>query len=73
MKNKCIVKKRSFKKMLFENPAPLNMRLRMQLRSFTVDKMAGIFAKPIGQHYSGPLRSAREFGENFCFLQSFKI
>jgi len=35
-----------FKKMLFENPVPCaikNMRLRMQPRSVTVDKMTGIF------------------------------
>jgi len=33
--------------MLFENPVPLNMRLRMQPRSATVGKMAGIFTKRI--------------------------
>jgi len=37
--------------MLFENPAPLNMRLRVQPRSFTVEKMAGIFTKRIWLSY----------------------
>jgi len=31
---------------------PLNMRLRMQHRSVTIDKMAGIFTKRIWQPYS---------------------
>jgi len=31
--------------MLFENPVPLNMRLRMQPRSVTFDRMASIFTK----------------------------
>jgi len=35
--------------MSFENPLPLNMRLPMQPRSVTVNKMAGIFAKRIWQ------------------------
>jgi len=38
-------------KNLFENAVPLNMRLRMQPRSVTVDKMAGIFTKRIWQPY----------------------
>jgi len=35
--------------MLFENPVPLNMRLRMQPRSVIVNKLAGIFTKRIWQ------------------------
>jgi len=31
-----------FSTILFENPVLMNMRLRMQLRSATVEKMAGI-------------------------------
>jgi len=34
-------------KNLFENPVPLNICLRKQPRSVTVDKMAAIFAKRI--------------------------
>jgi len=37
--------------MLFVNPVPLSMCLRMQPRSVTVDKMAGIFTKCIWQPY----------------------
>jgi len=55
MKNKCIVKKTFFLIILFENPVPLNMRLRMQFRSATVEKMAGIFTKRIWQPYCTPL------------------
>jgi len=45
-------KKRSFQKTLFDNPVPLNTRLRMHPRSVvTVDKMAGIFAKRNWQPY----------------------
>jgi len=44
-------KKCYFQKMLFENPVPLNMRLRMRPRSVTADKMPGIFAKRIWQPY----------------------
>jgi len=36
-------------KMFFENPVPLNMRLRTQPRFVTVDKMAGIFTKRMWQ------------------------
>ena len=39
------------KKTLFENPVPLNMRLRMQPRFVTFDKMAGIVTKRIWQPY----------------------
>jgi len=35
--------------MFFENPVPLNMRLRMQPRFVTVDKMACIFTKRMWQ------------------------
>ena len=35
--------------MFFENPVPSNMRLRMQPRFVTVDKMACIFTKRIWQ------------------------
>jgi len=35
--------------MFFENPVPLNMRLRMQLKFVTVDKMPVIFTKRIWQ------------------------
>jgi len=38
--------------MLFENPVPLNMRLRMQPRSVTFDKIAGVFTKRVCQPYS---------------------
>jgi len=38
-----------FSIILFENPVSLNMRLRMQLRPATVEKMAGIFTKRIWQ------------------------
>jgi len=34
--------------MLFKNSVPLNMRLRMQPRSVTVHKMAGIFQNASG-------------------------
>jgi len=51
MKNKCIVKKAFFSKILFENPVPLNMHLRMHPRSATVEKMADIFTKRIFQPY----------------------
>jgi len=34
--------------MLFENPVLLNMHLRMQPRSVTTDKMAGVFANASG-------------------------
>jgi len=37
--------------MLFENPVPLNMRLRIQPRSVTFDNVAGIFTKRIWQPY----------------------
>jgi len=37
--------------MLFDNPSSLNMRLRVQPRSVTVDKMAGIFTKRVWQSY----------------------
>jgi len=49
MKNKCIVKKTFVSKFLFENPVPLNMRLQMQPRSATVEKMADGFTKRIWQ------------------------
>jgi len=55
MKNECIVKKTFFLIILFENPVPLNMRLRMQLRSPAVEKMTGIFTKRIWQSYCTPL------------------
>ena len=42
-----------FSKILFEDPVPLNMHLRMQLRSATVEKMSGIFTKRICQPYHG--------------------
>jgi len=54
MKNKCIVKKVFFSKMLFENPVRLNMRLRKQPRSVTVallTKWPVFFAKHIWQPY----------------------
>jgi len=35
--------------MFFENPVPLNMRLRMQPRFVAADKMACIFTKRIWQ------------------------
>ena len=44
-------KKHSFQKMLFENSVPLNIRLRMQARSVSFDKMASIFTKRIWQSY----------------------
>jgi len=37
--------------MFFENLAPLNTRLRVQPRSVTVEKMAGIFTKRAWQPY----------------------
>jgi len=46
-------KKRSLKKIIFENPVPLNMRLQLQSTSVTVGKMAGIFTKRIWQPYMG--------------------
>jgi len=47
MKNNCTVKQAFFQRMVFENPVSLNMRLRMQPRFVTADKMAGIFTKHI--------------------------
>ena len=40
MKNKCNIKKAFFTKILFDNPVPLNMSLRMQPRPVTIEKMA---------------------------------
>ena len=51
MKNKCLVEKVFFSKILFENPVQLNMRLQMQPGSDTVEKMTGIFTKRIWQPY----------------------
>jgi len=48
MKNKCIVEKAFFSKILFENPVPLNMRLRMQPRFHNVEKIAGNFTNASG-------------------------
>jgi len=55
MKNKCIVEKAFFSKILFENPVPLNMRLRMQPRYHTAENMAGIFTKRIWQPWRKPI------------------
>jgi len=61
-------KKHSFQKMLFENSVPLNIRLRMQARSVSFDKMASIFTKRIWQSYSdSSLESLIVTGvESFC-------
>jgi len=42
-------RKNFFSKILLENPVQLNVRLRMQPRSVTVEKTAGIFTKRIWQ------------------------
>jgi len=48
--------------MLFENPVPLNMHLRIttHLGSVTVEKIAGIFTKRIWQHYLKITRKMRK-------------
>jgi len=50
--------------MFFEKTVPLNMRLRMQPRFVTVEKMAGVFTKRKWQPYSRLLLT------NFCILCS---
>ena len=50
-KTNALSKKRSFQKMLFDSSVLLNLRLRMQPRSVTVKKMAGIFTKRIRRPY----------------------
>jgi len=40
----------------FDNPVPLNMRLRMQPRFVTVAKTAGIFRKRIWQYWLGNIK-----------------
>jgi len=51
----------------FENTVPLNMRLRMQPRFVTIDKMAGIFTKRIWQPY---IRSTWNWAKSCMWLAS---
>jgi len=55
--------------MFFENPVPLNIRLRMQPRFVTVDKMTGTFTKRICQPYRG---HQNVFLSPFHILHSYK-
>jgi len=59
IKNKYIVKKAFFYKVLFENPVPLNMPMNYttQPGSVIVEKMDGIFTKRVWQPYSQQTRS----------------
>ena len=60
-----------FSIIIFENPVRLNMRLRMQLRSATVEKMAGIFTKRIWQPYHQ--RNPTKYIPTFSYIPNQKV